>query len=193
MKITLIRHGETEGNVKRLYYGASDLPILPESEQKLRDAAAKGAYPSFPRYYTSGMLRAEQTFRAIYGDTPHGVLRDMREIDFGRFEMRPYEELKNDPEYIEWITGDFEKNVCPGGESGEIVTERAYKALMGVVNEGEDALIITHGGVIGGVLSKLFPCEEGRYRFTPEPGCGYTVEFEEGKPVGLFEFNAGRE
>ena len=30
MKLTLIRHGITEGNARRLYYGAADIPLLPE-------------------------------------------------------------------------------------------------------------------------------------------------------------------
>ena len=50
------------------------------------------------------MLRAEQSFRAIYGDTPHSVLYGMREADFGDFEMRNYAELKDDPAYIKWIS-----------------------------------------------------------------------------------------
>ena len=30
MRLTLLRHGETEANRRRLYYGATDLPLLPE-------------------------------------------------------------------------------------------------------------------------------------------------------------------
>ena len=29
MKLTLLRHGITEGNRRRLYYGSTDLPLLP--------------------------------------------------------------------------------------------------------------------------------------------------------------------
>lgn len=189
MKITLIRHGLTEGNVKRLYYGSTDLPLLPESIQLLKEYAALGAYPKAERYYTSGMLRAEQTFEAIYGPIPHGILRDMREIDFGSFEMRSYEDLKEDPAFIEWITGDFESNKCSSGESGVSVAERACRALDSVAKEGRDAVIITHGGVIGGVLMRLFPDELGRFKYTPEPGSGYTIEYENGVPVGLEKFD----
>ena len=31
MKLTLLRHGQTEGSLRDLYYGATDLPVLPES------------------------------------------------------------------------------------------------------------------------------------------------------------------
>ena len=35
MKLTLIRHGMTRGNMLRIYYGSTDLPILPESYAEL--------------------------------------------------------------------------------------------------------------------------------------------------------------
>ena len=109
MKLTLIRHGMTRGNMLRIYYGSTDLPILPESFTELEARAKTGFYPTAERYYTSGMLRAEQSFRAIYGDTPHSVLYGMREADFGDFEMRNYAELKDDPAYIKWISGNNEE------------------------------------------------------------------------------------
>ena len=31
MKLTLLRHGETDGSRRDLYYGAADIPALPES------------------------------------------------------------------------------------------------------------------------------------------------------------------
>jgi alpha-ribazole phosphatase len=185
MKITLIRHGLTEGNIRRLYYGATDLPLLPESEKSIAALAESGFYPTAERYYTSGLLRAEQTFRAIYGDAAHEVLPALREMDFGDFEMRSYEELMNDPAYIEWITGDNEANIAPNGESGDIVTERALKAISAIAEGGSDAVIVTHGGVIGGVLSRLFPDEHNRFTATPEPGGAATIDFENGKAVSV--------
>ena len=56
MKLTLIRHGMTRGNMLRIYYGSTDLPILPESYAELEARAKTGFYPTAERYYTSGML-----------------------------------------------------------------------------------------------------------------------------------------
>ena len=193
MKLTLLRHGNTEGNIRGLYYGASDIPILPESERELKKRAAEGGYPIVKKYYTSGMKRAEQSFAALYGSAPHEALPGLREINLGDFEMRSYEELKNDPAFIEWCTGDNERNVCPNGESGEQVTERALAALWPIIEAGEDAVVVTHGGVIGGVLARLFPNPRGRYLFTPAPGTGFTVEFEGRTPVGYCKTPAGSE
>ena len=135
----------TRGNMLHIYYGSTDLPILPESYTELEARAKTGFYPTAERYYTSGMLRAEQSFRAIYGDTPHSVLYGMREADFGDFEMRNYAELKDDPAYIKWISGNNEDNICPNGESGAQVTARALEALKPVISEGVDAVVVAHG------------------------------------------------
>ena len=155
MKLTLIRHGSTEGNIRGLYYGATDLPITAESAEELKNRALAGGYPKAERYFTSGMKRTEQSFAALYGGIPHEILPDLREINLGEFEMRSYEELRDDPKFAEWCTGDNEKNVCPGGESGEQVTDRALAALLPMIQAGKDVVIITHGGVIGGVLARL--------------------------------------
>lgn len=183
MKLTLIRHGITQGNKDRLYYGATDLPLLPEGEEELRRLANKGGYPTAQHYYTSGMLRTEQTFALLYGERPHEVLPGMREINFGDFEMRNYEQLKDDPAFVQWCTGDVEGNVCPNGESSRQMLARAWLALQPVLDGAEDAVCVTHGGVIANLLGEWFPCKGNRYTRTPHPGTGYTVEFDGRTPV----------
>ena len=184
MKLALIRHGKTEGNLKRLYYGSTDLPLLEEGVEELKALKNMGGYPEAKRYFTSGMLRTEQTFEILFGDRPHEKLEGLREIDCGDFEMRSFEELKDDPAYMEWIKGDIESNICPNGESYAEVTKRAMKALEPIIAAGEDALAVTHGGIIGSVMRKFFP-DSTRYDFRVDPGFGYTVEFVDGKPISM--------
>lgn len=121
MKLTLLRHGETDGSRRDLYYGAADIPALPESLAALHENAA--AYPRAKRYYTSGLLRTEQTLEAIYGPVAHQQLPGLQEMNFGDFEMKSYQELKDTAAYQAWIT-DVEHNVCPNGESAPQVLER---------------------------------------------------------------------
>lgn len=68
MKLTLLRHAQTEGSLRNLYYGAADIPALPESLAELHRRA--GDYPTAQRYYTSGMLRTEQTLAASTATYP---------------------------------------------------------------------------------------------------------------------------
>lgn len=178
MKLTLLRHAQTEGSLRNLYYGAADIPALPESLSELHRRA--GDYPTAQRYYTSGMLRTEQTLAAIYGNVPHTRLPGLREMDFGDFEMKSYEELKDTPAYQAWIT-DVEHNPCPHGESAPQVLRRSLAAIAPVVQRPEDAVCVIHGGVTAGLMMTWFG--GGRYDYSVSPGQGFQVTFREGQPV----------
>ena len=81
-KIHFIRHGITEGNLKRWHYGWADIPLAPEGMEKLERLREENIYPRPEKatYYTSGMLRAEQTFEIIYGKREHKVAEKMKEF-----------------------------------------------------------------------------------------------------------------
>lgn len=184
MKLALIRHGATEGNERRLYYGRTDLPL---SEKGIRDLArlrGNGGYPAAARYYTSGMRRTEQTLELLYGPVPHTALPELREMDFGAFEMKSYEQLRDDPAYRAWISGDNEANICPGGESGRQLLARARRGVAELLDREEDAAAVVHGGVIACLMADWFPeAGRNRYEWTPQPGCGFLVRFEGGRPT----------
>lgn len=183
MNLTLLRHGITEGNRRRLYYGKTDLPLLPEGEEALRRLADGGGYPTAPRYYTSGMLRTEQTLALLYGNVAHERLSGLREIDCGDWEMKSYDQLKEDPSYLRWCE-DTVYTPCPGGESFFAARQRALAALTPVMDGAEDAVCITHGGIIAFLLQAWFPVDEAQsYRRTPQPGTGYQICVEHGVPV----------
>ena len=183
MKLYLLRHGLTEANERRLYYGRTDLPLSEAGRAALRACAAP---PAVVRYFTSGLLRTEQTLEILCGSVPHTVLPGLREMDFGAFEMKSYSELKDDPAFRRWCAGDNEANRCPGGESANEVTQRALAALSPVLADGLDTLCVTHGGVIAGVLARWFG--GNRFDWTPQPGCGYCVEAENGVPRTVSPF-----
>ena len=117
MRLILLRHGITEANEKRLYCGATDIGLSEKGKAALLLRKKETAYPEITgmRIVTSGMKRCEETLALLYGDVPHETDPAFREMDFGAFEMRSYEEMKNDPAYLAWITGNNEKNVAPGG------------------------------------------------------------------------------
>lgn len=118
-QIHLIRHGITEGNQRRLYYGGEDIPLAKEGVAELSKLAAEKIYPQSENaaYYTSGMLRTEQTFELIFGEREHGQILELQEMRFGDFEMKSHDELKEVPEYLEWIGDKTGKMKSPGGES----------------------------------------------------------------------------
>ena len=52
MRLLLIRHGMTEANERRLYCGATDLPLTAAGREALLRQKARGVYPDI-----SGMRR----------------------------------------------------------------------------------------------------------------------------------------
>lgn len=179
MKLILLRHGITEANEKRLYCGSTDIGLSEAGKAALLQRKKETAYPDITgmRIITSGMKRCEETLALLYGDVPHETDAAFREMDFGAFEMRSYEELKNDPDYQAWIAGDNEANVAPGGESGALMTRRVLTGLDRLQADDRDTLLVTHGGVIASVMSHLFPDEnKNRYEWQPAPGGGYMIE-----------------
>ena len=106
------------------------------------------------------------------GGWSHGTFKYLTEEQF--------EELKDDPAYQAWITGDNEANVCPGGESGVQMTARVLAAWA---QPTEDTLLVTHGGVIAAIMAHLFP-EAGKHRWQwqPQPFRGYELTFGDAGP-----------
>ncbi len=181
MRLLLIRHGRTEANEKHLYCGSTDLELSDAGRDELEKLKSGSSYPDISRIriLTSGKKRCDETLKLLFGDVPYETDADLSEMDFGVFEMRSYEQMKDDPQYIEWISGDNESNTAPGGESGELMTARVLRGIGRLMDDGRDALVVTHGGVIAAVMAHLFPEEnKNRYEWQPSCGCGYEIDTE---------------
>ena len=180
-RVLLLRHGRTRANDEWLYCGSTDLPLSDRGREELSAMRREFRWPELAGFhvYTSGMRRTEETLSALYGEVPHDAVPGLREMAFGDFEMHSYEQLKDDPVYREWCSGDNERNVAPGGESGEQMTRRVIEAFEALLEKEEDFAVVTHGGPIAALMAHVFP-DEGRNRFQwqPKNGCGYMLELE---------------
>ena len=178
MSIYLIRHGKTVANEQHLYCGSTDLPLSDGGREELHSMR----YDITPeRFVTSGMKRTDETLRILFGNVPFSVDSRFREVDFGDFEMKSYEMLKDNPAYQAWLTGDNEANVPPGGESGAQMTRRVLEALRELP---DGTALVTHGGVIAAIMANLFPQEgEHRCQWQPLYGRGYEVSGSSYLPI----------
>ncbi|QHI72761.1 histidine phosphatase family protein [Aminipila terrae] len=202
--IHLIRHGTTEGNIKRWYYGSTDLPLLEEGKAMIASLKEGNIYPEIVEadFYTSGLIRTEETFNVIFGDIDHEILEDFKEMSFGDFEKHSYEDLKDIPHYQKWISDKTGHTSPPNGESPQdfrVRVSRGFNHLIAlhklkefsVRHSGKEAhsVVVCHGGVISAVMMECFPAEDKNfYTWIPEPGHGYTLKIEEGKPVSYDTF-----
>lgn len=202
--IHFIRHGVTEGNAKRWFYGWADVALLPEGIEALQKLRDEGVHPPLgdADLYTSGMLRTEQTLQTIYGNVPHRKIDNMKEMNFGQWECRTWEELKDVPNIIDRLGNMESDDPYPDGESPlgfrrrvvcGLEELRGYHRLKELSHRhsGQDAvsIMVCHGGVISSCMSHLFPeSTENFWQWIPDPGHGYTVYFEEGEPVRYEKF-----
>ncbi len=184
MKLHLIRHGETIGTEKQLYYGATDLPVTESGLAKLQMQREAGGYPALAglRLYVTPLQRTKQTFSALFGEHETEILPGFGEINFGIFEMTSYQTVKDDPAYQQWMAGNYEENIPPQGESVRQFQQRVEKQLKWLMSQGESALVVAHSGTISLCMSYLFPQEQRHfYSWGPKTGEGYTLNLE-GKP-----------
>lgn len=170
MSVYLIRHGKTRANEAHLYCGSTDLPLSPAGLGELKELR----YDIHPaRFVTSGMRRTDETLKVLFGDVSFTVDARFREVDFGDFEMKSYDRLKDDPAYQAWITGDNELNVPPNGESGVQMTRRVLAAFRELP---DGTALICHGGVIAAIMAARFTGEgKHRYQWQPPNGHGYEL------------------
>ena len=145
MRVWLLRHGATVYNDSRRYQGWSDIPLSARGLGELRRAEI-----SPPIVYVSPLRRAKQTAAVLFPEAELVDVPDFREMDFGAFEGRNFQELADDSVYRLWVEGGCVAQT-PGGESRAAFTGRVCGAFASLVEAALDAgkpqlVILAHGG-----------------------------------------------
>jgi len=180
MQIHLIRHGKTTANEQKMYCGATDLPLSDNGIAELKELKQQGIYPkSTDLYFTSGLMRTEQTLGLLYGSVRREALPQLAEFNFGDFEMKNYEMLKEQADYQKWITDEEGRVFCPNGDSGQSFARRVIDGYNQLITstQSKSALAVVHGGVIACIMEHLFPNTRNFYEWQPKPGRGYTLTY----------------
>lgn len=163
----MIRHSLTEGNLLRRYIGITDEPLCREGIELARRRA--GIFPEAEAVCVSPLMRCRQTADILYPDVPKTVYEGLRETDFGRFENKSYEDLKEDPHYQKWL--DSAGTIgFPDGESMEEARERvltAFDIMIGDLSKKNilRAAAVIHGGTIMAIMSGRVRPERGFYEW----------------------------
>src|SRR5574340_48950 len=88
----IVRHGQTEWNVKKLMQGHTDIPLNKEGETQAREMAKKLRRIHFAAAYSSDLLRAKQTAELITLEKKIVVktTKALRERFYGRLEGKSW-------------------------------------------------------------------------------------------------------
>ena len=124
MKLYLVRHGQSTGNIGGTLMGQSDHPLTPLGEDQARAAAERlAAFGPMP-VYSSDLPRARATAEHIAAawpaeddapDAPPQIVLDprLREISLGDYEGRPWQEFEADTELTAAFAEDPTARRCP--------------------------------------------------------------------------------
>lgn len=182
----MIRHSTTAANERRLYYGATDIPLSEAGRNLCLEQRGSYTLPENIRFATSGMLRTEETLQLLFGDVPHETYPALREMNQGEFEMHSYDELKDNPNYQTWLNdihvGSFK---IPGGESNLEFFKRVNDCVDELAASSIESLfVVCHGGVMASVMFTHFPEDNASFYDWVRPNChGYAIHFEDSKAV----------
>ncbi len=162
MKLLLARHGETPWNAEGRYQGQVDIPL---SEVGIGQAAALGQrLQDVPvdRAVASPLARATRTAQLALGKdrTPMLTFDDgLLEIAHGEWEgLLASEIAERDPQRLQAWKDAPESVLMPGGESLQMVLERAWPALeRACVGLGADdtLLVVAHDAVNRVLLARI--------------------------------------
>ena len=202
MEVIFIRHLPTPGNEKKQYIGRTDEVLSSgavTSFHKKREMYLKsqkeGKYPPFyppaEMIVASPMKRCVQTAELIYPGQKIVTEPELRECDFGRFEGKTYEELKDDPAYIAWLESGGVL-AFPEGEDQETFRSRCAEGVRrrlqkGITEKKKSIAFVVHGGTIMAALHRLAEGEHSFYDWQTGNGRGFLALAAED------EWQAGRE
>lgn len=179
-RIILIRHGATGSNGSGKYAGCrTDDPLCPETVEYISKMEPLPFGP-VGKVYSSPLRRAYDTARLLFEGHDIEMVEGFREMDFGIFEGKTYDDLKDDRAYLDWISSGG-KMKPPGGESMEDFTKRVMTGFYRVVKEADDKgcfPVMCHGGTIMAIMSVLTRRSPYDFQVKNLEGYDLTIETE---------------
>ena len=175
MDIYLLRHGETAYNAEKRYLGRSDISL---SAKGLAELIPAGFSPE--TVYVSPLRRTWETAGVLFPAARLTVVDDFREMDFGIFEGRNYQEMAELPEYRAWVDGDCLGQI-PGGEQKSAFCRRTCDALARLVDQAMDAggdrlVIVAHGGTQMAVMERFALPVRDYFSWNGPNGGGFVLD-----------------
>lgn len=196
MKLYLVRHGEAEGSDGRAV-GHLDLPLSDLGTRNMEALAASWQGPSLVRLFASDLRRAADSARILakrFGVEPPDLIVDarLREVSFGDWEGRAWDEVyETDRQRYDAWSERWWDLAPPGGESFADLGVRVLSWLQDL-REGEDAVVVAHGGSIRALLVELLAIPRERaFDLQLSPARVSAVEIRDQGCQSLFLDRAG--
>lgn len=129
INLTLIRHGKTPSNREHRYLGVTEEALSGEGRKQLEILAEKDILKKPWLLFISPMLRCQESAGILFPGKKAYPIEEWREMNFGAYEGKNYEDLKNDSYYQKWIDSNGTLPF-PEGESQQEYIKRCHRGLL---------------------------------------------------------------
>ena len=154
-QLYLIRHGQTDWNVRAMLQGRTDIPLNDTGRQQAMEARQRLAGVHFDAVYSSPLQRAMDTASLVTGWPKERISPDRRliEIAFGPYEGKDPHALG--PGFAAFFTDPPAYRPPEGAESLESALGRTgdFLAFAAKNHPGQTLLVAGHGAALHAMLT----------------------------------------
>lgn len=181
-RLIVVRHGETEGNVSRVWHGAMDAPL---TARGMAQAEATAAYLAqlhrvhpIDHLFVSPLPRTQSTAHKIAAaiGLPPVIMDGLREFSIGDWEGRAFQDLRETEDL--WGKWSFDPEFTPpNGESILSFGRRVSAVFQALVTRypNQTLLAVTHGGVIASLLASSIGQSPADWRRFDPDNCAVSI------------------
>jgi len=186
-RITLIRHGETEANVSGGWQGQSNSELTDRGRAQVELAGLRFEAPAL--LVSSDLDRAVATADAI---GPHETDPAWREYHFGTWDgLHPTEIERRFPGELAAMRSGEDFAPDGGERASEFAMriQQAFAAVAARLDDGEDAMVVTHGGVIHTLIAATLGMTDRGALALPANTSATTIVLEDGYRPQVYTYN----
>ncbi len=177
-QIILVRHGETEWNVKEVFRGRIDIEL---NETGLKQAQLLAKYLSdikIDAIYSSPLKRALTTaeIMASYHKFKVEIAPGLIDFDYGEWQGLPHQEVRNKYSrlYAQWINHP-DRLRMPAGESLDEVRKRAMSVVdRGIAKYEGSVVLVSHRVANKVLICALLGLDNSHFWNIKQDTCGIT-------------------
>ncbi len=196
IRILLVRHGETDWNLKRRFQGRSDIPLNQAGREQAQALAHALRAENLVAIHSSPLARARETANligAFHPQTPFFEEADLIEMDLGEFDgVEAQSWAASYPDFrIAWQKNPASVRM-PGGESLLDVQARAVAALDRITtpySEGSCLLVSGHNFVNLSILCHALDMPLDQFRDLKQGNAALNVLYKENEQLRAADIN----
>lgn len=187
MKIIIVRHTESEGNVLGVYGGVNNYKLtsqgIRQMEYVLKIIHERYNLNQYTKVYTSPLSRCLELSNKIKDKykCQSKIHEGLIEFNFGIFEGKTYDYIKENysEQCNQWFK-DFINYKIPQGESIIACYKRVEDFTNYITKDNEDTIVITHGGIMKLIVIQLLNLSiEDYWKFYFGNGAILEVEYKD--------------